>query len=197
MIPNGSIDLICYFNGNNIKLLAFFKEICVWHHTTLSNPKLIIIDERNCVHLLFLRKQWNTHNFCLFLIVPKKNDTMRFIQVLQPVNKVTIRNARVGPTIDKFAKAFPGSSIYSVDDLYSGYDKFQLAVESRDITTMRTPLGLVRMRSLPQGGTNSMAHIVNAMNKVPGDCIPDITMPFLDEIPIKGCRRTQRTRRLE
>ena len=32
-----------------------------------------------------------------------------------------------------------------------------------------------------------MAHIVNAMNKVLRDCIPDITMPFLDDIPIKGC----------
>ena len=53
--------------------------------------------------------------------------------------------------------------------------------------TMRTPLGLVRMCSLPQGGTNSVAHMVNAMNKVLRDCIPDITMPFLDDIPIKGC----------
>ena len=32
-----------------------------------------------------------------------------------------------------------------------------------------------------------MAHMVNAMNKVLRDCIPDITMPFLEDIPIKGC----------
>ena len=77
--------------------------------------------------------------------VSKKNGTLRFIQDLQPVNKVTIRNTGVGPSIDEFA----GRSIYSVGDLYSGYDQFQLAVESRDITTMRTPLGLVRMCTLP------------------------------------------------
>ena len=100
---------------------------------------------------------------------------------------MTIRNARIGPTIDEFAEVFAGRSIYSISDLYSGYDQFQLAVESRDITTMRTPLGLVRMCTLPQGGTNSVAHMVNAMNKVLRDCIPDITMPFLDDIPIKGC----------
>ena len=29
--------------------------------------------------------------------------------------------------------------------------------------------------------------MVNAMNKVLRDCIPDITRPFLDDIPIKGC----------
>ena len=98
--------------------------------------------------------------------VPKKNGTFRFIQDLQPVNKVTIRNAGIGPTIDEFTEAFVGRSIYSVGDLYSGYDQFQLAVESRDITTMRTPLGLVRMCTLPQGGTNSLAHLVTTMNKV-------------------------------
>ena len=43
------------------------------------------------------------------------------------------------------------------------------------------------MCTLPQGGTNSVAHMVNAMNKVLRDCIPDITMPFLDDIPIKRC----------
>ena len=43
------------------------------------------------------------------------------------------------------------------------------------------------MCTLPQGGTNSVAHMVNAMNKVLRDCIPDITMPFLDDIPIRGC----------
>ena len=32
-----------------------------------------------------------------------------------------------------------------------------------------------------------MAHMVNAMNKVLRDCIPNITMPFLDNISIKGC----------
>ena len=75
--------------------------------------------------------------------VPKKNGTLRFIQDLQPVNQVTIRNAGVGPSVDEFAEAFAGRSIYSIGDLYSGYDQFQLAMESRDITTMRTPIGLV------------------------------------------------------
>ena len=118
--------------------------------------------------------------------VPKKNGTLRFIQDLQPVNKVTIRNVGIGPSIDEFAEAFAGRSIYSIGDLYSGYDQFQLAVDNKDNTTMRTPIGLVRMCTLPQGATNSVAHMVNAMNKVLRDCILEIMMPFLDDIPIKG-----------
>ena len=127
-------------------------------------------------------------NLNRWFTVPRNNGTPRFIQDLQAVNKVTIRNARIGRTIDEFAEAFAGRSVYSVGDLYSGYNQFLLAVESGDITTMRTPLGLVRMCTLPQAETNSVADMVNAMNKkVLRDYIPDITMPFLDDIPFKGC----------
>jgi hypothetical protein len=38
--------------------------------------------------------------------VPKKNGSLRFIQDLQPVNQVTIRNSGVGPIVDEFAEEF-------------------------------------------------------------------------------------------
>ena len=124
--------------------------------------------------------------------VPKKNGTLRFIQDMQPVNKVTIRNMGSSPIVDEFAEAFAGRAIYSMGDLYSGYDQFQLAMQSRDLTTMKTPLGLVRMCTLPQGATNSVAHMMNAMNKVLRDFIPAKTMPFLDDVPIKGCAEEEK-----
>ena len=43
------------------------------------------------------------------------------------------------------------------------------------------------MCMLPQGITNSIAHVTNAMNKVLRDCIPEITIPSLDDLPMKGC----------
>ena len=76
------------------------------------------------------------------------------------MNQVTIRNSRVGPIVDEFAE------IYSMCDLYSGYDQFQHAVGSRDITSIRTPIGLLRMCTLPQGATNSVTHMMNGMHKV-------------------------------
>ena len=79
-----------------------------------------------------------------------------------------------------------GGSIYFIDDLYSGYNQFQLAVDNKDITTMRTPIGLVQMCTLPQDTTNSVEHMVNAKNKVLRDCTPRIMMSFLDDISIKG-----------
>ena len=77
--------------------------------------------------------------------------------------------------------------------LYLGYDQFQLAIDSRNITTMKTPIGLVRMCALPQGATNSVAHnMMNATNKVLHEYIPKVIMPFLDDIPIKGCLKRER-----
>jgi hypothetical protein len=82
-------------------------------------------------------------------------------------------------------------------DLYSGHNQFQLAIDSRDITTMKTPIGLVRMCTLPQGATNSVAHMMTAMNKVLHEYIPRVTMPFLDDVPIKGCPKGEKDESLD
>jgi hypothetical protein len=120
--------------------------------------------------------------------VPKKSGALRFIQDMQPANKVTIRNKGSGPIVDEVAEAFARHAIYSIGDLYSGYDQFQLASESRDLTTMKTPLGLMRMCTLPQGATNSVAHMQSAMNQILREFVPEKTIPFVDDIPIKGCK---------
>ena len=117
--------------------------------------------------------------------VPKKNGSLQLIQDLLPMNKVMIQNFGAGPIVDEFAEAFAGRAIYSVEALYFGYHQFQLATDSRDITTMQTPIGLVRMCTLLQGATNSVAHMMNTMNKMLRDYIPEITMLFLDDIPMK------------
>ena len=67
--------------------------------------------------------------------ISKKSGALRFIQDMQPANKVTIRNKGSGPIVDEVAEAFAGHAIYSIGDLYSGYDQFQLVFESRDLTT--------------------------------------------------------------
>jgi hypothetical protein len=124
--------------------------------------------------------------------IRKKNGKLRFIQDMQPPNGVTIKNAGTGPVVDEFAEEFAGRAVYSIGDLYSGYDQFQLAEASRDITTMRTPLGLMRMCTLPMGATNSVAHMQSAMNRILQQFIPEKTRPFLDDIPIKGCALADR-----
>jgi hypothetical protein len=43
-----------------------------------------------------------------WFMVPTKNRSLRFIQDLQPVNKVMIQNAGIRPSVDKFAEEFAG-----------------------------------------------------------------------------------------
>ena len=124
--------------------------------------------------------------------VLKKDGKLRFIQDMQPLNKVTVRNMAVGPDVDELAESFSGRAIYSTGDLLSGYDQFQLSSSSRDMTSIRTPLGLMRMCTAPQGATNSVAHVSNAMNKIFCDFIPEIVYPFIDDLPIKGCAMVEK-----
>ncbi|KAL3680257.1 hypothetical protein R1sor_023213 [Riccia sorocarpa] len=53
------------------------------------------------------------------------------------------------------------------------------------------------MCTLPQGATNSVAHMMAWMNKVLKDFIPEKTMPFLDYVPIKGCREDEKDEALD
>ncbi|KAL3680995.1 hypothetical protein R1sor_023951 [Riccia sorocarpa] len=101
------------------------------------------------------------------------------------------------PKLIELLKEKMGRAVYSMGDLYSGYDQFQLAEGSRDVTTTKTPLGILRMCTLPHGATNSVAHMMNGMNKVLRDFIPEKTMPFLDDVPIKGCREDEKDETLD
>ena len=59
-----------------------------------------------------------------------------------------------------------------------------MAIVSSDITTLCGPIGLIRMSTLPQKGTNSITYLMNVMARRSKDCITSIPMPFLDDIAI-------------
>jgi len=74
----------------------------------------------------------------------------------------------------------------SMIDLFSGYDQIELDVRSRDLTGFQTPIRLLRMTTLPQGATNSVAQFVRIVTKILKDLIPKDYLPFLDDIGVKG-----------
>ena len=171
-------------------LVAFTVPHTPWNYRPLSinrahhEPLLALLQDR--IRMKVLVPQSSPYS-SRFFTVPKKNGTLRFIQDLQPANAVTIRSCAIGPPPDTFSEDFAGCSIYSMGDLFSGYDQFQLALESRSITAMRTPIGQVSMATVPMGGTNSVAHVVNGMHNVLRDFVPNLTFPFIDDLPIRGC----------
>ena len=48
-------------------------------------------------------------------------------------------------------------AVLSLLDFFSGYDQVPIDEKSRDLTTFTTPIGLLRMCTLLQGATNSVA----------------------------------------
>ncbi|GBG62071.1 hypothetical protein CBR_g28547 [Chara braunii] len=116
----------------------------------------------------------------------KPNEKIRWIQDLQKVNAVAIRDVGSVPLADLLAERAAGRSIYYVSDLFSGYDEIPLDPRDRHLTAMHTPLGLVQMMVVPMGWTNGVAVFQRAMVAVLKDFIPDKVEVFLDDFPIKG-----------
>lgn len=122
-----------------------------------------------------------------FLVKKKEPGKYRLINSATMLNAVTRRDANLPPSVDEFSKEFAGCQMASLMDLYSGYDQQILHQSSRDITAFYVPhIGLVRNTTLPQGCTNSVAQFVRTMSRILKDIMPTITMPFLDDIGVKG-----------
>ena len=102
------------------------------------------------------------------------------------INKRSIRDANLPPSVDEFSEEFAGCQMASMIDFFSGYDQIELDVRSRDLTGFQTPIGLLRMTTLPQGATNSVAQFVRIVTKILEDLIPEDCLPFLDDIGVKG-----------
>ena len=71
-------------------------------------------------------------------------------------------------------------------DLFVGYDHRTLNISSRDLTTIQSPIGAVRLTCLPQGWTNAGAIFHEDVTFILEDEIPDITWPFINDCSIKG-----------
>ena len=88
--------------------------------------------------------------------------------------------------LDEFFGEFAGCAISSLIDFFSGYDRVELDKESRDLTAFMTPLGLMRMTTLPQGATNSVARFVRIVLKILAPHLQDRAKLFLDDVGVKG-----------
>jgi len=124
------------------------------------------------------RSRW----FCVL----KKNGKLRIVHDLQPLNKVSIRDAGLPPILDDFVEPFAGRQCYTVFDLFWGFDARKVHPACRDLTAFLTPLGLLRITSMPTGYTNSPAEFQTCMVFILQDEIPHVANIFIDDLPIKG-----------
>ncbi|GBG86348.1 hypothetical protein CBR_g41343 [Chara braunii] len=129
-----------------------------------------------------------------WFVFRKPNKTLRWIQDLQKLNAVTIRDAGSLPQADLLAESHAGRSIYSLVDLYSGYDQLPLEARDRPYTAMHTPVGQLEMQVTPMGFTNAVAEAQRRMLAVIGDMFPEKCEPYIDDNPVKGARYKDETK---
>lgn len=120
--------------------------------------------------------------FCVL----KKNGKLRLVHDLQPLNKISIRDAGIIPILDSFVEPFAGRQCYTALDLFWGFDARKVDPISRDLTAFYTPLGLLRLTALPMGYTNSPAEFQACMSFVLQDEMPHTADIFIDDLAIKG-----------
>ncbi len=123
---------------------------------------------------------------CRWFCIKKKSGSLRVIHDLQPLNRVSIRDAGLLPKVDDFVEQNVGMVCCTMFDMFWGFDGRRLDVRSRDMTAFYTPLGLLRLTSLPMGYTNAPAEFQNCMTFILQDEIPKRAGVFIDDLPIKG-----------
>lgn len=119
--------------------------------------------------------------------VAKKNGAVQIIHDLQPLNAVTVKDAATLPYVEHFAEQSAGRAIYTMMDLFVGYDHRALAEVSHDLTTFQTPLGTFCLTVLLQGWTDSPAVFQNDVAFILQYEI-DVAPNFQDDINILGPR---------
>ena len=121
-----------------------------------------------------------------FCVVKKDGKSLRIVQSLEPLNKVTIQHSGVPPYTEHLAEHFAGRACGSMMDLYVGYDERALAPSSRDFTTFQSPFGALRLTTLPMGWTNSVPIFHDDVTYILNPEIPEVTQPYIDDVPVRG-----------
>ena len=99
---------------------------------------------------------------------------------------MTIAHSGLPPATEELKGHFAGRACGGMFDLYVGYDERLLAEESRNMTTFQTPYGTIRLVTLPMGWTNSVPIFHDDVTEILKPEIPHVTMPYIDDVPIKG-----------
>jgi len=78
----------------------------------------------------------------------KKKSKYRLVNVAMEINKITIRDANLSPSVNEFFEEFADYIVALLINFFSGYNYVEFAKESRDLTAFITPLKLLRMTIL-------------------------------------------------
>ncbi|MBW0586824.1 hypothetical protein O181_126539 [Austropuccinia psidii MF-1] len=104
-----------------------------------------------------LSEQYTSSYISPVFCVAKSNGKLRLLHDFQELNKLTIKDAGLPPDSEEFVDAFSGRALYGLGDIIGGYYERKLDISTRPLTNFTCPLGILQLRGLTQGETNSFA----------------------------------------
>ncbi|KIK50400.1 hypothetical protein GYMLUDRAFT_107250, partial [Collybiopsis luxurians FD-317 M1] len=77
----------------------------------------------------------SSYHSSMFAVAKKPGSVppVRLVIDMQPLNAVTIRDASLVPNLNEFAESFLGHAMYSLFDLFSGFDACWVHIQSRPL----------------------------------------------------------------
>jgi hypothetical protein len=88
--------------------------------------------------------------------------------------------------MEQLVELFGAHACYASLNLFVAYDQWVVHLESRDPTTFQSPLGALCHTRLVMGHTNSVQIMQGDINYILRDEIPLFTIPFIDDVAVKG-----------
>lgn len=123
-----SFDEIRCINPKIIVLMVIFIILYVtWDLKLILVPKALLFILMNLLKekiQIEILKPFMAQYSNWWFIVPKKFETLRFIQDIQSVHKKIIKNKESRPIVDEIVDNFVRHAIYFIRDFYFGYDQF-------------------------------------------------------------------------
>ncbi|KAI9464760.1 hypothetical protein F5148DRAFT_1285857 [Russula earlei] len=110
-----------------------------FHSSILGNIIQIFKDKFTTGVCEHFNASYSSHFFC----IKKKSSMLHLVHNLQPLNAVTIHNSSIPPFTDQLIKTMAGRACYTMLDLFVRYDCHMLHINSQDLTTIWSPIGVL------------------------------------------------------
>jgi hypothetical protein len=129
------------------------------------------------------------------VVAPKPSGDIRICVDMRMANVAVERERHPIPTVDEVLAELNGATIFSKIDLTLGYHQIELDLDSRDITTFATHMGLYRYKRLMFGINAAPEHYQRIIRNVLQDC--EGVQNISDDIIIHGKTQEEHNVRLD